>query len=57
MIFYTPTKFHFNIMNSFRVMGRGHFPLHRAQATQPGPDRVDKSLCKLSANPAPQRCM
>ena len=26
MILYYPTKFHFNIMNSFRVTGRGHFP-------------------------------
>ena len=26
MILYYRSKFHFNTMNSFRVMGRGHFP-------------------------------
>ena len=26
MIFYNSTKFHFIIINSFRIIGRGHFP-------------------------------
>ena len=26
MILYHPTKFYFNTINSFKVMGRGHFP-------------------------------
>ena len=44
MILYYPTKISFNTMNSFRVIGRGHFPtpLPRAQAPQKKtvPDRV-----------------
>ena len=32
MILYYSTKFHFNAVNSFRVIGRGHFPPFPAQA-------------------------
>ena len=41
MILYYPTKFHFNTINSFKVMDRGHFPRPPGPGTQkkPGPDR------------------
>ena len=35
MIFYYSTKFHFIIINSFRVIGRGHFP-----STPPPPSKL-----------------
>ena len=39
MILYYPTKFHFNTMNSFRVMDRGHSPPVQAPK-KAVPDRV-----------------
>ena len=43
MIIYYPTKFYFDSMDSFRVMGREHFPPPPGPGTQqkPGPDRVN----------------
>ena len=46
MILYYPTKFHFDTMKSFRVVGREHFPSPPGPGNQngPGPDRVKLSL-------------
>ena len=40
MILYYLTKFLFNSINSFRVMGRGHFPSPRAQTPKKSPGRI-----------------
>ena len=50
MILYYPTKFHSIIFNSFKVMGRGHFPPHtpppptpQATLIKPRRNRVKKN--------------
>ena len=53
MVLYYLTKFHFKTRNSFRVMGRGHFPPSPPSPgtlNKPGPDRVKSTWWQKRGN-------
>ena len=58
MILYYPTKFQFNTMNSFRVIGRGHSTPtpHPAQAPKKSPGRIGLTLSGIYATLSQWKC-